>query len=378
MGIGDRYRNGFFLAPMVRVGTLPLRLLSLRYGADLVWTDENIDRGIIGSERVVEEKTGVIAFIKNGKDVFATHPDEKSKVIFQLGSADPALALAAAKVVEQDVSGIDLNCGCPKRFSVHGGMGAALLQKPDQLCAILDMLVKNINKPVTCKIRVLDDEEQTLELVRRIAATGIAALTVHCRTRDMRPRDKAMWHRLNSIVDEVAPLPVILNGDVFSYDDVQRAKECTGATSVMAARGAMENPSIFRAEGALPVIDIAVEYLKYSVRLSNPFRFTKYTILQMYTDRKTTLYEGLQSARCYEQMCVAIGIADFYYNEGCLLVNDRADPHGAKNGLTKRKRPAINVAPTDFSSSGALSEDVALESEESPTKRTRSECGTAA
>ncbi|KAJ2809315.1 tRNA-dihydrouridine synthase 2 [Coemansia guatemalensis] len=378
MSIEDRYRNGFFLAPMVRVGTLPLRLLSLHYGADLVWTDENIDRGIIGCERVVDEKTGVVAFIKDGKDMFATHPDERDKVIFQIGTADPTLALAAAKVVEQDVAGIDLNCGCPKKFSIQGGMGAALLQKPDQLCAILETLVKNISKPVSCKIRVLDDEEQTLALVRRIAATGIAALTVHCRTRDMRPREKAMWHRLNSIVDEVAPLPVILNGDVFSYEDVQRARDSTGATSVMTARGAIENPSIFRAEGPLPVIDVAVEYVKYAVRVSSPFRFTKYTILQIYPDKKGIQYRGLQSSRGYEQMCAAVGIADFYYSEGARLINDRADPEVAKSASAKRQHPSLSVKAVDPGSSGAPCEDAALDSEESPTKRTRTECGTTA
>ncbi|KAJ2615376.1 tRNA-dihydrouridine synthase 2 [Coemansia sp. RSA 1365] len=376
MTFEDRYRNGFFLAPMVRVGTLPLRLLSLRYGADLVWTNETIDKKIIGSERVVDEKTGVVAFIKGGKDAFTTHPDEKHKVIFQLGTADPTLALAAAKVVEQDVAGIDLNCGCPKKFSIQGGMGAALLKKPDQLCAILDILVKNISKPVTCKIRVFDDEEETLTLVRRIAATGIAALTVHCRTRDMRPRDKAMWHRLNSIVDELAPLPVILNGDVFLYDDVQRARESTGATSVMTARGAAANPSIFRAEGTLPALDVAVEYVKSAVRLSNCFGNTKYTILQMYPDQKSIQYRGLQSSRCYEQMCTAMGIVDFYHNEGSQLISDRADPARAKNRSTKRQHPSISVKATG--SPGAQLEDVALDSEESPTKRTRAECGTAA
>ncbi|KAJ2827222.1 tRNA-dihydrouridine synthase 2, partial [Coemansia furcata] len=99
----DRYRSRFFLAPMVRVGTLPMRLLCQQYGADLLWAPEIVDKSIVGSERIVDDKTGVISYIKNGKDVFTTHPSEKQQVVFQLGSAEPEIALAAAKTVEHDV-----------------------------------------------------------------------------------------------------------------------------------------------------------------------------------------------------------------------------------------------------------------------------------
>ncbi|KAJ2908235.1 tRNA-dihydrouridine synthase 2, partial [Coemansia aciculifera] len=272
---------------MVRVGTLPMRLQAQQYGADLMWGPEIVDKSIVGSERVVDDKTGVIAYVKGGKDIFTTHPSERQKVIFQMGSAAPETALAAAKHIEQDVSGIDLNCGCPKRFSIQGGMGAALMADPPRLCSILDVLVKNIDLPITCKIRVFDNIEKTLDLVRQIAATGISALTVHCRTKNMRPHEKAMWNRLNDVVSELPDLPIILNGDIFEYADVQRAREETGATSVMTARGAAANPSIFRSEGMLPAMDAAREYTKFAVRTSNGFVNTKYTLVQMYPETKS-------------------------------------------------------------------------------------------
>ncbi|KAJ1664863.1 tRNA-dihydrouridine synthase 2 [Coemansia sp. RSA 1813] len=312
----DRYRNGFFLAPMVRIGTLPMRLLSLKYGADLVWTPEIVDLSIIGCERQVISRTGVISYIKGGKDVFTTHPDEKEKVIFQLGSAQPETALAAAKIVEQDVSGFDLNCGCPKRFSVQGSMGAALLSDPDRLCSILETLVQNVSVPVTCKIRVFDDEEKTLELVRRIAKTGISALTVHCRTKNMRPREKALWHRLRSIVDEIPHLPVVLNGDIFKYEDIQRAKDLTGATSVMTARGAAANPSIFRSEGMIDTMEAVIEYAKLAVRTWNIYYNTKYTLLQMYPHTKSQQYVVVRNSKTYKALCESLGLEEFYREEG--------------------------------------------------------------
>lgn len=94
------YEGKIVLAPMVRVGTLPMRLLALEYGADLVWTPETIDKKIIGSIRTINGRLGTVDYIKNGNTlVLRTHKEERSRLIFQLGSADPELALQAALTV---------------------------------------------------------------------------------------------------------------------------------------------------------------------------------------------------------------------------------------------------------------------------------------
>jgi len=82
---------------------------------------------------------------------------------------------------KEDVSGIDVNCGCPKKFSIQGGMGAALLTNPDKLKAILTNLVENCGLPVTCKIRMLETKEETIKLCKMVETTGIKALAIHCR-----------------------------------------------------------------------------------------------------------------------------------------------------------------------------------------------------
>lgn len=74
--------------------------------------------------------------MKKGRSIFECHPIEKPYLIFQLGSADPKLAVEAALLVAQDVAGVGLNCGCPKPFSLSGGMGAALLKTPDKICDV--------------------------------------------------------------------------------------------------------------------------------------------------------------------------------------------------------------------------------------------------
>ena len=133
-----------------------------------------------------------------------------------------------------DVAGFDLNCGCPKPFSTHAGMGAALLTNPDLLCAILTALRSALPPEISlsCKIRLLPSQEDTLKLVERIVNTGINALTVHCRTRNMRPREKALVERLGEIVRFVEGMgkgiAIIENGDCVGWEDAKRIREMTG------------------------------------------------------------------------------------------------------------------------------------------------------
>lgn len=96
----ERYKNKIILAPMVRIGTLPARLLAIDYGADLVYSEEIIDFRLLRSKRSVNTELGTIDFIDNEDVVvFRTCCKEKDKVIIQLGTADPDRALAAAKIV---------------------------------------------------------------------------------------------------------------------------------------------------------------------------------------------------------------------------------------------------------------------------------------
>ena len=137
-------------------------------------------------------------------------------------------------MVQQDVSGFDLNCGCPKPFSTHAGMGAALLSNPDLLCSILTALRQAMPPEITisAKIRLLPSQEDTLKLVERIVNTGITALTVHCRTRNMRKKERAVIERLREIVEFVERMgkgiAVIENGDCLGYEDSKRVRQVTG------------------------------------------------------------------------------------------------------------------------------------------------------
>ena len=152
------YHNQTILAPMVRVGTMPMRAVALDYGADLVFGEEIIDRNLHDCQRLWNEKLGTVDFTKSGKLFFRVdRVKEQGRVVFQMGSADAVSALKGAREVAADVAGVDLNMGCPKAFSVSGGMGAALLRTPEIAVDILKTLKRNLPVPITCKIRLLED-----------------------------------------------------------------------------------------------------------------------------------------------------------------------------------------------------------------------------
>jgi tRNA-dihydrouridine synthase 2 len=125
--------NKLILAPMVRIGTTPFRLLCLKYGADIVFTEEIIAKKLMNCIKVYNKDLNVNEYIsiKDSCMVLRVHPEEKGKLILQIGASDPNDAVRAALVVKEDIIGVDLNMGCPKHFSTHGNMGSALLNRPD-------------------------------------------------------------------------------------------------------------------------------------------------------------------------------------------------------------------------------------------------------
>jgi tRNA-dihydrouridine synthase len=104
------------LAPMVRASSLPFRSLAMKYGADYVYSEEIIDKRMMKASRLWNEKLQTIDYVIASENViiFRTVPQEKPKLIVQLGTASAETALQAALVIQSDVAGIDINMGCPK------------------------------------------------------------------------------------------------------------------------------------------------------------------------------------------------------------------------------------------------------------------------
>lgn len=310
------YNNKLILAPMVRIGTLPMRLLALDYGADIVYTEELIDWKLLRSLRRENSVLGTIDYVDktDGTITFRTCRRERDKVVLQIGTCDPTRALKVAKMVEQDIAGIDLNMGCPKLFSMLGKMGAALLKEPETAINILKTLVDNLSIPVSCKIRVLSNVEETLELCERLASTGISAIAVHGRTVHERPQHA----NRNEVLKEISArltVPVIANGgskEIQKHSDIFKFKEATGCSSVMLARAAQWNCSIFCKEGLLPMEDVIKSYVKYAINCDNSPSNTKYCVQNILREQQeSALGRKFLNSQTLEQICDVWGLSDY-------------------------------------------------------------------
>jgi tRNA-dihydrouridine synthase 2 len=307
------------MAPMVRVGTLPMRLLALEFGADLVYTEELIDYKLMKCKKVFNKVLNTVDFVDESEGdnvVFRTCEKEKEKVILQIGTADAVRALKAAKLVEDHVSGIDVNMGCPKEFSVKGGMGAALAANMDNAKNILTTLVNGLSIPVSCKIRIRKTVEETIQHVKELESTGIKAIGIHGRSRDERPQNKPHPEVIKAVIESDVKIPVICNGGskdfIEKYGDINQFKELCGASSIMIARAAEWNVSIFRKEGMLPIMDVIKMYLKLAVDYDSVATNTKYCVQNMLRElQDSEMGKKFLEAQLMEQICDVFDMKDY-------------------------------------------------------------------
>ena len=329
---GVDYRGKVVLAPMVRSGELPSRLLALKYGADLVWGPETVDKSMIGTSKSFNPITSTFDFIRLPSNssrpqpavqkeslIYRLHPErEKGRLIFQIGTASPETAVQAAKLVAEDVAGIDVNAGCPKPFSTSGGMGAALLQEPERLASILIALVKEIGEVhhigISVKIRLLETSEKTEALVRRLCSTGITGLTIHCRTTPMRPRERAIREQLRMIAEvcREAGVACLMNGDVRNKDEALQLVKEYGVDGAMIATAAEANPSCFRTNdegGLLPWREVVQEYMRIALEVDNKWGNTKFLLSQLMPG-KAEVHRRVVGCKGYRQVCEVLGLSD--------------------------------------------------------------------
>lgn len=123
-------------------------------------------------------------------------------------------------------------------------MGSALLRDPERLRDILSTLRRNLPLPVTCKIRLLDTPEQSLRLLQIVEHAGAQAVAIHARYIPDRPYVRALPDLVRPLA-EAASVPVIYNGDGFRPQEFEELRRRTGCSSLMLARGALWNASVF-------------------------------------------------------------------------------------------------------------------------------------
>jgi tRNA-dihydrouridine synthase B len=232
------FQNGFplYLAPMAGVSDKVFRQLCKEYGADVLTTEFVSAEGI---------------FRRNERTREYLDFDEIERPIgVQLFGANAEHMAEAAKQVVDWVRPdfVDLNFGCPVNKVVSKNGGSALLKDCPTLTVVAEAVVRAVAPlPVTAKIRIGWDADSinAVRVAKILADAGIAAITVHGRTREQGYSGTADWNVIAEVAGAV-PIPVIGNGDVCSPADVAKRRSETGIAGAMIGRAAMSAPWIFR------------------------------------------------------------------------------------------------------------------------------------
>lgn len=224
------------LAPMAGVTNRAFRALCREYGAGLYVSE------MVTSRALVEGNETTRAMCTFG-------PEESPRSI-QLYGVDPAVVGAAVRIVsEQNMADhIDLNMGCPVPKVTRRGGGSALPWKLDLFDEIVRAAVANAGcRPVTVKIRMgIDDDHLTYRDAARLAAdAGVAWVALHARTAIQMYSGEAQWEAIADLVSDLAPLPVLGNGDIWTADDAAAMMAQTGCAGVVIGRGCLGRPWLF-------------------------------------------------------------------------------------------------------------------------------------
>ena len=228
--IGDiEVANRVFLAPMSGITDAPFRRIAANLGAGLVVSEMTASDDLVSGRQMSRlrcEATGIGAHV------------------VQLAGCEAHWMREGARIAEAAGADIiDINMGCPARHVTGGQSGSALMRDLDHALKLIEATISAVKVPVTLKMRLGWDHHSlnAPELARRAEAAGVQMITVHGRTRCQFYKGTADWAAIRVVRDAVS-VPLVVNGDITSYEKAVSALEVSGADAVMIGRGAQGQP----------------------------------------------------------------------------------------------------------------------------------------
>ena len=221
--------NPVLLAPMSGVTDAPFRRLTAALGAGLVISEMTASDDLVNGRpmsRLRCEATGI-----------GPH-------VVQLAGCEVRWMAEGARIAEAaGAEIIDINMGCPARHVTGGQSGSALMRDLDHALKLIEATIAAVKVPVTLKMRLGWDERSlnAPELARRAEAAGVQMISVHGRTRCQFYKGDADWGAMRAVKDAIT-IPLVVNGDITSFEKAVSALEKSGADAVMVGRGAQGQP----------------------------------------------------------------------------------------------------------------------------------------
>jgi tRNA-dihydrouridine synthase B len=221
--------NPVLLAPMSGITDAPFRRLTAALGAGLVVSEMTASEDLV-NERAMSrlrcEATGI-----------GPH-------VVQLAGCQVRWMAEGARLAEAAGADIiDINMGCPARHVTGGQSGSALMRDLDHALTLIEATVAAVKVPVTLKMRLGWDERSlnAPDLARRAEAAGVQMISVHGRTRCQFYKGEADWTAVRAVKNAIS-IPLVVNGDITSFEKAVSALEKSGADAVMVGRAAQGQP----------------------------------------------------------------------------------------------------------------------------------------
>jgi len=234
MQIGSyQLANKLVLAPMAGITDRPFRELCKQFGAGLAVSE------MVASNPALQQHKRTL--------LKADHNGESGLRSVQILGTEPRQMAEAAKFnARRGAQIIDINMGCPAKKVCSVAAGSALLRDETLVRKILDAVVNAVDIPVTLKIRTGWDlqSRNAVEIARIAENAGIAALTIHGRTRACKFNGQAEYETIKKVKQAIG-IPVIANGDIDSPEKARFILDTTGADAIMIGRAAQGNPWLF-------------------------------------------------------------------------------------------------------------------------------------